>query len=240
MGTMVRVVADDGIGFDAYLALPPKGEGPGIVVLPEMYNFNSAFREVADGYAADGFVALAPDMYWRAEPGLFLEFTDDNRPRARALYAGLDRSLAVSDVGRCIKWLRRRADVNGKVAIVGFCMGGEIGALAACRLPVDAVAVYYGTKMEPHVRELATIKATTIMHFAENDPHVPLLTVDAIREATRPLPHVSIHVYPGAAHAFARPRYAHFDAAATALARERTRAVCANLFHRRQPTSVDT
>ena len=230
MGTMIRV-AVDGVGFDAYLALPPKGKGPGIVVLPEMYNLNSTTREVADGYAADGFVALAPDMYWRTEPGLFLEFTDDNRPRARALYAGLDCSLAVSDVGRCIDWLRQRADVNGKVAIVGFCMGGQIGALAACRLPVDAVVVYYGTRMEPHVKELATIKAPTIMHFAENDQHVPLSTVDAIRGATRSLPHVSIHVYPGAVHAFARPRYEHFDAATTALAHERARTVCANLFH---------
>ena len=230
MGSMIRVDADNGRWFEAYLALPPMAKGPAIVVLPEMYNLNSATREVADAYAADGFVALAPDMYWRTEPGLFMEFTDDNRPRARALYAALDRNLAVSDVGHCIAALRRRGDVNGKVATVGFCMGGEISALAGCRLPVDAVAVYYGTKMEPHVAEMVKLKPPTIMHFAGNDPHIPLTTVNAIENEVAKIDHVSVHVYRGAEHAFARPHYAHFSAEATALASERTRKIFQNLF----------
>jgi carboxymethylenebutenolidase len=235
---MVRIEADGAGSFAAYLALPAKPGGPAIVVLPEMYNFNSTMRGVADEYAADGYVALAPDMYWRTEPGLFMELNDDNRPRARALYAALDRGLAVADVGTCIAALRRRADVNGKVAAIGFCMGGEIASLAACRLPIDAVAVYYGTKLEPHVPELATIKAPTIMHFAENDPHIPLTTVKAVQQAVAGLPHVSVYIYPGAEHGFARPHYPQFDAEATALARSRTRAVFAGLFEKQAARAV--
>jgi carboxymethylenebutenolidase len=232
MGSMIRIAVEDGLTFEAYLALPANGDGPGMVVLPEMYNLNSTFREVADGYAAEGFIVIAPDMYWRTQPGLFLEFADHNRQQARALYAALDRDLAVSDVGRCIEALRRRGVANGNVAIVGFCMGGEIAALAACRMAVDAVAMYYATKMEPHVKEMSTIKARTIMHFAENDQYIPLATVEAIRNETAALAHVSIHVYLDTGHAFARPRSAYFIGAATALANTRTLALFKNLFRR--------
>jgi carboxymethylenebutenolidase len=227
---MIDIAAEDGKSFAAYLAVPERARGPGLVVLPEMYNFNSVIREVADGYAADGFSVLAPDMYWRAEPGQFLEYTSENRARARALYAALDRGQAVADVGRCLAALRQRPDANGKIAVVGFCMGGEIAALAGCRLPVDAVAIYYGTRMEPHVPELAKLAAPTVMHFSEHDPHVPLATVDAIRVAVAGLPSVAIHVCDGTEHAFARPHHAQFHAAATALARERTQDLFAPLF----------
>jgi carboxymethylenebutenolidase len=235
MGSMIRIDAEQGCSFAAYLAQPRRLPAPGIVVLPEMYNLNSAMREVADQYAADGFVALLPDMYWRSTPELFMEYTDDNRLRAREHYATLDRVLAVEDVGRAIATLRNRRGVNGKIAVVGFCMGGEIAGLVGCRLPADAVAMYYATRMEPHVAEMATLKPPTIMHFAGDDPHVPLSTVDAVKQATAALGHVSVHVYPGADHAFARPHYAHFDGAATKLARERTFAVFQSLF---SPVSV--
>jgi carboxymethylenebutenolidase len=231
VGSMIDIAAEDGRSFAAYLAVPQRPRGPGLVVLPEMYNFNSAMREVADGYADDGFSVLAPDMYWRSEPGQFLEYTDANRPRARALYAALDRGHAVADVGRCLAALRQRTDANGKIAVVGFCMGGEIAALAGCRLPVDATVIYYGTRMEPHVPELARLTAPTVMHFSERDPHVPLATVEAIRAAVAALPHVAIHVYDGAEHAFARPHHAQFHAAATALARHRTQELFQPLFH---------
>src|SRR5262245_55262386 len=227
---MIDILAEDGRSFAAYLAVPQRARGPGLVVLPEMHNLHSVLREVADAYAADGFTVLAPDMFWRSEPGQFLEYTDENRPRARALYAGLDRAHAVTDIGRCLTALRQRPDANGKVAVVGFCMGGEIAALAGCRLPVDAVAIYYGTRMEPHVLELAKLAAPAVMHFSERDPHVPLATVDAIRTAVTGLAHVAIHVYDGAGHAFARPHHAQFHAAAAALARRRTQDLFQPLF----------
>jgi carboxymethylenebutenolidase len=219
---MVSIAAEQGRSFAAYLAAPPQARGPGLVVLAEMFNFNSVIREVADGYAAEGFCVLAPDMYWRTEPGLFMEYTSENRPRARTLYGELDRDLAVADVGRCVAALRQRPEVNGKVAVIGFCMGGEIAALAGCRLAVDAVAIYYGTRLEPHVPELAGLAAPTVMHFAELDPHVPLSTVEAIEARVAGLRHVAVHVYGRADHAFARPGHAQFHAEATALAHERT------------------
>jgi carboxymethylenebutenolidase len=195
-----------------------------------MYNVNPATRAVVDGYAAEGFVALAPDMYWRSQPGLYMEFTAENRPGARALYGSLNREDAVADVGRCVAALRQRAEVNGRVAVTGFCMGGEIAVLAACRLPVDAVAVYYGTRMEPHVADLGKIAPPTVMHFAELDPFVPLATVDAIKARVAELDHVAVYVYKGAGHAFARPNHAQFDAEATACAHERTRHLFRPLF----------
>jgi enoyl-CoA hydratase/carnithine racemase/pimeloyl-ACP methyl ester carboxylesterase len=230
MGSMIHIEAEQGRSFAAYLAVPQRVRGPGLVVLPEMYNFNSAIREVADSYAAEGFAVLAPDMYWRSEPGLFMEYTSENRPRARELYTSLDRDHAVADVGRCVAALRRRSEVNGKVAVIGFCMGGEIAALAGCRLPIDAIAIYYGTRMEPHVPELANLAPPTIMHFAGTDPYVPMSTVEAIKAKVAGLGHVAIHVYAGAEHAFARPHHAQFHAEATALARERNRELFRSLL----------
>jgi carboxymethylenebutenolidase len=230
MGSMIEIAAGPGSSFAAYLAEPQRLPAPGLVLLPEMYNFNSVMREVADGYAADGFSVLAPDMYWRTEDRRFMEYTAENRPHARALYAALDRDAAVADVGRCLTVLRQRPQANGKVAVVGFCMGGEIAALAGCRLPTDAIAIYYGTRMEPHVPELKGLKRPSVMHFAEHDPHVPLATVAAIKAAVAGLAHVTVHVYRGADHAFARPHHAQFHAEAAALARRRTQDLFKQLF----------
>lgn len=83
MGKSIQIQAADGGHFEAYLAVPENGKGPDLVVLPEMFNVNSTIRQVADAYAADGFVTLAPDMYWRTESGSYLECSRENSPRGR-------------------------------------------------------------------------------------------------------------------------------------------------------------
>jgi carboxymethylenebutenolidase len=113
--------------------------------------------------------------------------------------------------------------MNGKIGIVGFCMGGEIGLLAGCRLPVDAIAAYYATQLTRHLEELPRLRPPTVMHFADNDPHVPLDVVQAVQTAVARLSQVTVHIYPNTEHAFARPNQPAFDAAVTALAGERTR-----------------
>jgi carboxymethylenebutenolidase len=225
MGDFTRIQAKDGRSFEAYLALPTPthGIGPGLVVLPEIFNVNETVRGVVDSYAAEGFVALAPDMFWRSEPGLHMTYSRENSQRGLALYGTLDRGLAVEDVGQCVAALRQRQDVNGKVGVMGFCMGGEITLLAGCRLPVDAAVIYYGTRMEPHLDEMTKLGPPTVMHFAELDPHVPMATVEAISARVAGLAHVAVYVYEGADHAFARINHPQFHAAAADLAQQRTR-----------------
>jgi carboxymethylenebutenolidase len=185
-------------------------------------------RALADSYAAEGFTALVPDMFWRLEPGLHMGYTPENSRHGLALYAKLDRAHAVEDVAQCLAFLRKRAESNGKIGVMGFCMGGEVALLAGCRLPVDAVAIYYGTRMEAHLEEMATLAPPTVMHFAALDPHVPMASVEAYKKKVAGQDHVAIYVYNEADHAFARLNHPQFHAAADALARQRT----AQLFRR--------
>lgn len=194
-----------------------------------MFNFNTTIREVADRCAAAGFVALAPDMYWRTEARLYMAYGAEHREKARKLYAALDRAAAVADIAHCLAYTRARAEGNGKAAVVGFCMGGELALLAGCRIKTDGVIAYYPTCMEPHVSELKKLAAPTVMHFPAADQFIPPATVAAIQAGVAGLAHVATHVYAGCKHAFARPGGADFDANATALAHDRSMELMARL-----------
>ena len=231
MGSFTRVAAEDGRSFEAWLALPNESRNaPGLVILPEIFNVNDSMRTLAQSYAAEGFSVLVPDMFWRLEPGLHMDYTPENSRHGLALYAKLDRTHAVEDVDRCLGFLRQRPGANGKVAVMGFCMGGEIALLAGCRLRPDAVAIYYGTRMEPHLAEMATLKVPTAMHFPELDPHIPMSSVESYRKKVAGLANVALYVYEGADHAFARLNHPQFSAAADALARQRTMQIFRPLF----------
>ena len=222
MGEEIRITATDGGSFAAYLALPAQVLAPGLIVLPEIFNSNAHIRSVADGYAADGFVALAPDVYWRQQPGSYLPYTDEGRAQAQALSARLDTDQLTHDLGDAIAALRARPDCTGKIGVVGFCLGGLLAYLAGTRLPIDAAASYYGVKIEPHLGEADRLKCPLLMHFAENDPHVPAQTVSAIQARLGGLDSVSIHIYPGTEHGFNRQGYPPYNDAAAAQARQRT------------------
>src|SRR3954453_23884189 len=131
MGKFIQVEAKHGRSFEAYLALPKSESGrPGLVILPEIFNVNESMRALAESDAAEGSTVLVPDMFWRLEPGLHMGYTPENSRHGLALYAKLDREHAVEDVGQCLAFLRERTESNGKVAVMGFCMGGEVALLA--------------------------------------------------------------------------------------------------------------
>ncbi len=222
MGEEIRVKAADGGTFAGYLALPARTPAPGLIVLPEIFNSNPHIRSVADGYAADGFVALAPDVYWRQEAGSYLPYTDEGRAKAYALRARMDTDQFVRDLADAIAMLRARPDCNGKVGVMGFCLGGLLAWLAGTRLPVDAAVSYYGVQIDQYLGEADRLGCPLLMHFAENDPHVPPPTVAAIEARLGGLSNVSIHHYPGTEHGFNRHGYPPYNEAAAALARQRT------------------
>jgi carboxymethylenebutenolidase len=222
VGEEIRITAADGGTFAGYLALPARTPAPGLIVLPEIFNSNAHIRSVADGYAADGFVALAPDVFWRQEAGSYLPYTDDGRAKAYALRARLDNDQFTRDLGDAIAMLRARPDSNGKVGVMGFCLGGLLAYLASTRLPIDAAVSYYGVQIDPHLDEADRLKCPLLMHFAENDPHVPAETVAAIQVRLGGLSSVNIHIYPGTEHGFNRHGYPPYNEAAAAQARQRT------------------
>ena len=153
---MFTIDAFDCGQFDGYLSLPAGGIGPGIVVLQEIFGVNEFVRNVADWYAAHGFVALAPDLFWRQERGI--ELTDqkpEHWEKAFAFYQGLDEAKAVDDAAAAVEFLRRHPSCGGKVGAVGFCLGGNLAYLLAVRYRPDCAVGYYGVSIEKSLAEAA-------------------------------------------------------------------------------------
>jgi carboxymethylenebutenolidase len=222
MGTEIRITAADGGDFAAYLALPAVTPAPGIVLLPEVFNTNDHIRAVADGYAAAGYVVVAPDVYWREEAANYLPYTDEGRAKAQSLRAQMDTDQYARDLGDTVEALRARDDCTGKVGVMGFCLGGKFTYLSSVRHPIDAAVGYYGVQIDEHLDEADALKCPLLLHFAETDPHVPEATVAAIRARMGDWDNVDIHIYPGTEHGFNRHGYEPYNEAQAAIARERT------------------
>lgn len=222
MGSEIRVKARDGGEFAAYLALPSRTPAPGIVLLPEVFNTNPHIRSVADGWAADGFVVLAPDVYWRQEPGAYMAYTDEGRAKAQALRARLDTDQLARDLEDTVAALRGRGDCTGKVGVMGFCLGGKFAWLSAVRHRIEAAVGYYAVQVDQHLDEAARLRCPLLLHFAENDHAVPTATVELIRGTLAANERAEIHVYPGTVHGFNRYGYPPHHEAQAAVARRRS------------------
>ncbi|SAK39979.1 carboxymethylenebutenolidase [Caballeronia catudaia] len=132
----------DGDSFQGYLALPKTGAGPAVIILQEIFGVNGHIRSVADQYAADGYVALAPDVFWRTQPRVELGYEGADRQKAMELLQKTDANAAVADVGAAAKALRALPEVTGKVAAIGYCFGGRLAYLAAAQGSVDLAVAY--------------------------------------------------------------------------------------------------
>ena len=220
-GTDITVKAADGGSFAAYLALPPGGRGPGVVVIQEIFGVNPVMREMTDWVAGLGYVALCPDLFWRQEPGIQIsDRTEAEWKRAFELFAGFDIDKGVADLGATVAHLRRRQECTGKIGAIGFCLGGRLAFLTATRTDVDAAVGYYGVYLQEHVKE--TVRCPLLLHVAVEDEFVPKPAQAAVHAALDGDPKVTVHDYAGQNHAFARKGGKHFDARAAELAHGRT------------------
>jgi carboxymethylenebutenolidase len=229
-GRYVTVKAKDGGSFKAYLATPWKGSGPGIVLLQEIFGINAYIRSVADYYAEEGYVVLAPDLFWRIEPGIELGFTDADRQKAFAYREKFDVDKSVEDIGATIAALRSLPECKGKIGAIGFCLGGLLAYLSAARLGVDCAVSYYGVGIEKVLKEAGKIKCPMVFHIAEKDKYTPPEVVDAIRKSFVDRPEIEIYVYPGLDHAFSRKGGANFDKPAAMMAHSRSIALFRNVL----------
>ena len=218
----ITITAADGGTFTAHLARPITGLGAALIVLPEIYNSNDHIRSVAEGFAAQGYLALAPDVYWRNEPNVYLPYTPEGQEKARAMNAKLDVDKLVEDLGACVTALKARDDCNGKVGATGFCLGGKLAYLCGTRLGIDAVVGYYGVKIDSYLDEANKLACPTVLHFAENDTHVPPEAYQAIKDRLGDKSNVTINLYEGAEHGFNRKGYPPYHAEAADQAMTRT------------------
>ena len=208
--------------FDAFLALPPAGHGPGLVLFEEIFGVNEHIRAVAEQYALDGFVVLAPDLFWAQQRRVELGYEGDDMQRAMTLMNGADPAALLRDMGDTVAALRARPEVGGrKVGACGYCMGGRLAYLAAATAGVDAAVAYYGGGIHNQLDMAARIACPVMFHFGELDPHIPLEAVDKVRAAMAGK-QAQVHVYPGANHGFNCWARGSYHAPSAALAHGRS------------------
>ena len=208
-----QLTATDGHRFGAYIAAPAAAPRGALVVLQEIFGVNSHVRSIADGFAADGYLAIAPALFDRVEAGVELGYGEADIQRGFALKTATGNELPLLDVEAAIS----RAGSAGKVGVIGYCWGGLLSWLAACSLDgLSAGIAYYGGGVPSHAA--LNSRCPVLAHFGERDGHIPLDSVEAFRAAQ---PGVTAWLYP-AAHGFNCDQRASYDAASAALARERT------------------
>lgn len=215
--------------YDAYLARPQGDSVGAVVVIQEIFGVNADIRGIADWYAEQGYLALAPDLFWRVEPNVSLtDQTEEEWQKAFALMNAFDGDLGVQDIQAAIDTLRGDSQCNGKVGTVGFCLGGRMAYLAATRTNADANVGYYGVGIQDLIGEAENISAPLVLHVAGLDEFVPAEAQAAIHAGLDAHPQVTVFDYAEQDHAFARIGGAHYDAAASEAAHQRTLAVFAD------------
>jgi carboxymethylenebutenolidase len=204
MGATIKLNTDDGHELGAYRATPagtPKG---GVVILQEIFGITGHIRRVADQYAAHGYLAVAPSLFDRVEPAIVLDYADIDR--GREIMSGLDLNLAMRDVAAAVNSSRSA----GKVAAIGYCWGGAIADLAACRLDIDAAISYYGRMTVEWLDEQPG--CPVIYHYGADDGLIPPAMIEQISAAR---PTHTAYVYDDSGHGFNcddRDGYSHVNA----------------------------
>ena len=222
MGERTTITSKDG-DFGAYVARPAAAQAPAVVVIQEIFGVNQVMRDVTDGLAAQGYLAICPDLFWRIEPGIDItDKTEAEWKRAFELFNAFDVDKGVEDIAATLKHIRKDAGCNGKAGAVGYCLGGQLAFLTACRTDSDASISYYGVGLESRVGEAEKLTHPLLMHIAEQDQFVPKPAQTMILAALKDHPQIEIHTYPGCDHAFAREGGEHYDDAAAKLANGRS------------------
>ncbi len=214
---------DRGAGsFDAYLALPPAGTGPGLLLLQEIFGVNAHIRAVAEQYALHGFVVLAPDVFWQQQRRLEIGYTGDDIQRGRALAMAADKAALQRDLADAVTALRARPEVQGRgVGALGYCMGGRLAFVAAATAGVDAAVAYYGGGIQDMLDLAPQIRCPMQFHYGALDANIPPSAVDKVRAAMAGKP-AEVFVYAQADHGFNCWARKSYHAASAALAHGRT------------------
>lgn len=214
MGQQIQIEAADGFTLGAYQA-DPQGPAKGaVVVIQEIFGVNDHIRSVADGYAAAGYVAIAPQVFDRAERDVELGYAEADMQRGIALaFQKLDPALTLADLQATVQ----EASRHGRVGVVGYCFGGLLTWRSACGVDgVDAAVCYYGGGIANEAER--TARCPVMMHFGERDAHIPLSDVEKIRASQ---PQAQVFVYP-ADHGFNCDHRESFHGPSAEQARERT------------------
>jgi carboxymethylenebutenolidase len=222
-GKEISIAGKDGT-FMGYLATPTGGSGPGVVIIQEIFGINGWLRSVTDWLAGQGYMALAPDLFWKLDPGIQLDPTkEDEFNKGLELFGKFEADKGVEDIQATISTLRKMPGCTGKVGNLGFCLGGMLSYLTAARTDTEASSSYYGVGIENLLGEADKIKTPTILHIAREDGFVSREAQAKVEEGLKDHEHITIYAYEGANHGFCRETdEAHYKEDAAKLAHERT------------------
>jgi carboxymethylenebutenolidase len=237
MNTPVRTqwidlpAADGATGFSGFMALPPAGRGPALLLLQEIFGVNEHIRGVAEQWALDGYVVLAPDLFWRQQPRVELDYVGPEREQALALMRAANSQPAalLADLQAALGALKARPEVQGGTAALGYCMGGRLAFALAAGGGLDAAVSYYGGGIHTQLDRAPAIHCPMQFHHAGHDESIPPEAVAAIEAAMAGKP-AEFHLYADAKHGFNCWARAAYDPAAAALAHGRSLQFLATLF----------
>jgi carboxymethylenebutenolidase len=214
MGRTIELEAADGHRLSAYVAEPDGALRGGLVVIQEIFGVNHHIRSVADDYAAQGFVTIAPALFDRVQRGVEWDYSDASIAKGREIAGKIVPDAALTDVAAALDWAK--ANAPGKSGVIGYCMGGLIAWLAATRLHPAAAVSYYGGRIGSFAEEQP--RCPVIFHFGEKDHAIPLTDVKKVQDAH---PDLSVFLYP-AGHGFNCNERGSYDAESARLARLRS------------------
>jgi carboxymethylenebutenolidase len=191
--------------FDAHVAVPACGSGPGMLLLQEIFGVNDYIEDVARRLAELGYVVLAPDLYWRTQRGLALGHDEEDLRRAFAAMQQLDRDAALEDSIAALGALRGLPEVasaGSRAGVLGFCLGGSLAYQVAAQAEPDVAVCYYGSAIPDELDAAAAIVCPTLLHFGADDPYIPRERVDGVAAMAADRDAFECHVHDGAGHAF--------------------------------------
>ncbi len=223
MENQMTIKSPDGT-FNAYVSRPAKLPASVVVVLQELFGVNADIRATCDELAKQGFIAIAPDLFWRQEPDVDLDVRSENDwQHGLRLYGAYDRDAGARDIAQTIRTAVELPESTGKVALQGYCLGALMAFITAARHEVDAAVAYHGGDTEKYLGEVGSLRAPLLMHLGEEDEFISKAAQAQIKAALAGKPNATVYSYPGQCHAFSRHNGAHYNAAAATLANARTR-----------------
>ena len=209
--------------FQGFFAAPEGGPHPGIVVIQEVFGINDHIQNVTQRLAEAGYTCIAPDLFWRAQPGFTSGYSPEEIETAIAMRQRIDDSQAAEDIRAAMQVLISRPESRGiKTGVVGFCWGGLMTYLSAARLAPACAVSYYGGGIVNHIDEFAKIKIPIMFHFGEQDSSIPMDQVEQVRQAAAGSALATVHTYADTGHGFNCDMRPDFHPASASLAWERT------------------
>lgn len=190
--------------YQAYLSTPEEGSHPGLIVLQEIFGVNDHIRSVCDKLASEGYACLAPDLFWRQEPGMQIGYTPEDIEHGRKLKAQANLNTLIGDLRAAYQTLRNRPECAGKkIGTIGFCFGGLMAFLSAARLDPACTVSYYGGGTAEYAGEFYSVRTPILFHFGAKDTSIPADQVETIKAAAgKTKSDWELHIYPEAGHGF--------------------------------------